>query len=198
MRRTGDGVLIAHHDSSVGDEPIGGLSYADVTDAKGHAPATIEGIVRLTAGRTLLDIELKEEGYEGTVLDLLDRYVASHEFIVTSFLPSTIAVAKRRGARTGLLYDTPGTAEDLFAAAECCGADVLAPQIDLADEEVLQGAAARGLPVLVWTVNDSSEMKRCLVDPHIAGVITDEPDVAVAMRQDTDSPRDPDEYRPAA
>jgi hypothetical protein len=49
----------------------------------------------------------------------------------------------------------------------------------------------------VWTVNESHEMQRCLVDPRISGVITDEPDVAVAIREDS-GPPDPDEYEPAA
>jgi glycerophosphoryl diester phosphodiesterase len=198
VRRTGDGVLIAHHDPSVGDEPIGELSYDAVADAKGDAPATVEGIVRLAAGRALLDIELKEEGYERDVLDLLDQHVASHEFIVTSFHEPAVAAAKQHGVRAGLLCEAPCAPEDLFAAVERCGADLVAPHIDLVDETVLQGAAERRLPVLVWTVNESSEMKRCLVDPRIAGVITDEPDVAVGVRQDTESPPDPDEYRAAA
>jgi glycerophosphoryl diester phosphodiesterase len=198
VRRTSDGVLIAHHDPSVGDEPIGDLSYADVADAIGHAPATIEGIVRLAAGRTLLDVELKEEGYERDVLDLLDCHVGSNEFIVTSFLEAAVAAAKQHGIRTGLLCEAPCTPDDMFAAVDRCGADVLAPHIDLANEVVLQGAADRSLPVLVWPVNESSAMRRCLVDPRIAGVITDEPDVAVAVREDMGSPLDPDEYEPAA
>jgi glycerophosphoryl diester phosphodiesterase len=197
VRRTGDGVLIAHHDPAVGDEPIGGLSYDAVADAKGHAPATVEGIVRLAAGRTLLDIELKEEGYERDVIDLLDRHVESHEFIVTSFLEPAITAAKDHGVRTGLLCEAPFAPEEMFAAVERCGADVLAPHVELADEAVLQGAAERNLPVLVWTVNESHQMQRCLVDPRIAGVITDEPDMAVAVREDSELP-DPDEYEPAA
>jgi glycerophosphoryl diester phosphodiesterase len=197
VRRTSDGVLIAHHDPSVGDEHIGDLSYEAVTDAKGDAPATVEGIVRLAAGRTWLDIELKEEGYEREVIDLLDQHVDQHEFIVTSFLEPAITAAKHHGVRTGFLCKAPIAPDELFAAVERCGADVLAPHVELADEAVLQGAAERNLPVLVWTVNESDEMQRCLIDPRIAGVITDEPDVAVAVRQGNWLP-DPDEYESAA
>lgn len=129
---------------------------------------------------------------------LLDQHVAPHDYIVTSFLGPVVAAAKQRGVRAGLLCEAPFAPDDLFAAVERCGADLLAPHIDLADEELLQGAADRRLPVLVWTVNESSEMKRCLVDPRIAGVITDEPDVAVAVRAEAGSPADPEEYDPAA
>jgi glycerophosphoryl diester phosphodiesterase len=198
VRRTGDGVLIAHHDPCVGTEPIAALTYADVANATGHAPATIDGIARVAAGRTQLDVELKEAGYERDVLELLHRHVATNEFIITSFLEPAIAAAKESGVRTGLLCKAPFAPADLFAAVERCGADVLVLHIDLADEAVLQGAADRSLPVLVWTVNESSEMERCLLDPRIAGVITDEPDVAVALREDARSALDAEEQVSAA
>lgn len=198
VRRTRDGVLIAHHDPVVGDESIGNLDYADVTDAAGHAPATIDSIVSLASGRALLDIELKEAGYEGEVLDLLNRRVGAHEFIVTSFLEPALVAAKRRGTRTGLLCEAPLGTDEVFAAMKRTEADVLVPHFDLAHQDVLQGAADRNLPVLVWTVNESKAIKRCLGDRRIGGVITDEPDVAVAVRRDNDWPEDPDEYESAA
>jgi glycerophosphoryl diester phosphodiesterase len=198
VRRTRDGILIAHHDPVVGDESISSLTYADVTDAKGHALATIDAIVGLAAGRTLLDIELKEDGYEAEVVDLLNRRMAADEFIVTSFLERALVAAKRLGVRTGLLCKDPLGADDIFAAVKRTGADIVAPHCDLAQEDVLQGAADRKLPVLVWTVNESVAMKRYLADRRIGGVITDEPDVAVAVRRDGNRRDDYHEYEPAA
>jgi glycerophosphoryl diester phosphodiesterase len=198
VRRTLDGVLIAHHDPVVGDESIGNLTYANVTDAKRHAPTTIDAIVNLASGRALLDIELKESGYEGDVLHLLKRHIPADKFIVTSFLEPALVAAKRHGVHTGFLCEAPFSSDDVFAAVERTGADVLVPHFDLAREHVLQGASDRNLPVMVWTVNESRTMKRCLEDRRIGGVITDEPCVAVNMRRDIDWPNDLDESEPAA
>lgn len=198
VRRTRDGVMIAHHDPVVGDESVAGLTYAEMTDVKGHAPATIDQIVRLASGRTLLDIELKEEGYEGDVLSLMDRRVETDEFIVTSFLEPAIVAAKRHGARTGFLCEAPLGVDDIFAAMHRTGADIVAPHVNLVETDVLQQAADQELAVLIWTVNGSRAMKRYLADRRIGGVITDEPDIAVAVRRDADRPDDRGEYDPAA
>ena len=183
VRRTEDGVLIAHHDPCIGRDAIASLTYAQVADAKGHHPATINCVASLASGRTRLDVELKEAGYEGDVLDALHRHVAPEEYIITSFLGPAISAARQAGARrTGLLCETPAAPGSLLGAAESCGADVLAPHVTMADEDLLEAASARDVPVLVWTVNASSELARCLRDPRIAGVITDVPDVAVTLR----------------
>ena len=43
-----------------------------------------------------------------------------------------------------------------------------------------EGAAASGLGVNMWTINDEQTMRRCLETG--AGIITNYPDVAVALR----------------
>lgn len=182
VRRTGDGVLIAHHDPTVEGEAIAALTYDDLAATEGHAPATIDAIACLAAGRTLLDVELKEAGYEEDVLAALHRHVQPHDYIITSFLEPAVAAARQAGARAGLLSRPHTSPEELFAAAERCGADLVAPHHTRVDEPLLQGAVERGLPVLIWTVNEPDELERWLHDPRIGGVITDLPDRAVALR----------------
>ncbi|WP_245647283.1 glycerophosphodiester phosphodiesterase family protein [Microtetraspora niveoalba] len=64
---------------------------------------------------------------------------------------------------------------DLAAVAEAVGATVLSPDRALVDQGLVAAASERGLPVVVWTVNDPDEAA-ALLDLGVAGVVTDYPD----------------------
>src|SRR4051794_36499575 len=66
VRRTLDGVLVVHHD------PIGRVTYAELCAGvpEDRRPPRLEEVVTLVAGRGLLDVELKEAGYEEQALRL--------------------------------------------------------------------------------------------------------------------------------
>ncbi|GAB3131366.1 glycerophosphodiester phosphodiesterase family protein [Microbispora hainanensis] len=64
---------------------------------------------------------------------------------------------------------------DLAAAAAAVGATTLSPDRVLVDEALMAGAARQGLPVVVWTVNETDEAAR-LIDLGVAGIVTDYPD----------------------
>lgn len=182
VRRTRDGVLIAHHNATVRRRTIRSLTYAEITDLSDRAPATLAEIVRLAAGRTLLDVELKEEGYEAEALAIIAGYMAAPDFVVTSFSERTVSAAKQRGVCAGLLWHRMAHPETIFAHAERCGADLIALHWRLAGELLLQETQARGLPLLLWTVNQARRMEEYLAHPAVSGVITDVPDRALAIR----------------
>jgi glycerophosphoryl diester phosphodiesterase len=48
---------------------------------------------------------------------------------------------------------------------------------------VVRLGARRGLPVLVWTVNDEASLIRLLSDARVTGIVTDHPERAVALRE---------------
>ena len=83
--------------------------------------------------------------------------------------------------RTGLIVGPWDESPDRFARADACGADVLAPHVDLLDDELRAQALERAQPLLVWTVNDGADLARLIVDPALGCVITDVPDVALAL-----------------
>lgn len=65
--------------------------------------------------------------------------------------------------------------DDLAAAAEAVSATTLSPDRELVDQILLTNASLRGLPVVVWTVNDPEEAAR-LIDMGASGIVTDYPD----------------------
>ena len=58
-------------------------------------------------------------------------------------------------------------------------ADFLAPHVSLLDRGLV-GEQHEGL--VVWTVNDEPRLQRYLTDPRVAVVISDDPVLALAVR----------------
>jgi glycerophosphoryl diester phosphodiesterase len=126
---------------------------------------TLDQVVELCAGRIALDVELKEAGLENEVLQV----VASADVVVTSFLPEVVTAAKRLrpDVRTGLLLRRLPAAD--------APADFLAPHVEL-----LHRVPGDGL--VVWTVNDEATLERLFGDPRVAAVVTDDVELALAVR----------------
>jgi glycerophosphoryl diester phosphodiesterase len=62
-------------------------------------------------------------------------------------------------------------------------ADAIGPRRDLVGEALLAQAAAAGLTVHPWTVDDAEEMRR-LLDAEVASLTTNLPDVALGVRDE--------------
>jgi glycerophosphoryl diester phosphodiesterase len=87
-----------------------------------------------------------------------------------------------RSVETALIIERRDRQGDLFARADRCGADLLAPHVSLLDDRLRASAVERGRPLVVWTVNDPATLSDLLADPAVGWVITDVPDVALRLR----------------
>ena len=184
VRKVRGGEMIAFHDSSVGDTPLSELSRSQIAEATGAEPALFSEIAELCAGKVKLDIELKEDGYVGEVVDVIKSASMVDQVIVTSFLSSAIAQVKNLvpSIQTGLLVGV-GSPKPYFRTrikelypvelAQSVSADYIAPHFMLAKLGVLKRASAAGIPCLVWTVNTEKQIRQFAADPRVAGVITD-------------------------
>jgi len=173
VRSTADGVLVAAHD------PLPSSRYADLHPS----PPRLEAVVALCAGRIQLDVELKEPDVEEEVLAVVSAALPLRAFVVTSFLDDVVAAVKRRrpDVRAGLLLgrETPLDVTDVLRRQQAASADFVAPHVSLLE----RGLAADGLTELVvWTVNDEALLRRYLDDPRVSAVITDDPELALAVR----------------
>jgi glycerophosphoryl diester phosphodiesterase len=185
VRRTSDGRVVVVHDARAGIRPIAKLTH-DELQARArhrHAPA-LEAVLELAAGRIVIDVELKEDGYVDQVMAIVKRRLATDQYVVTSFRDAVLPVVKRSApdARTGLLL-IPRRQVGLPARLESTRADFLAPHARLARVGLLDWAAARGLPCWVWTVNDRRALRELVHDPRVEAVITDRPDRAMDARE---------------
>jgi glycerophosphoryl diester phosphodiesterase len=82
---------------------------------------------------------------------------------------------------TGLLVEAPLDGDPVDLAREV-GAGAVFVEDPLADPELLAAASSAGLDLWVWTVNDEGRLGELLGSPLVAGVITDVPERAVAIR----------------
>jgi len=203
VRRTADGVLVVHHNASRRGVPLAMLTYSGLVRLSRHEPPRLHTVLDLCAGRIALDIEVKEAGYEAEVIEAASRRFPRDRLLYTSFEEPVIAAIKHLDpdARCGLLLG-PGRLHSRterygtlpFDLAERCGADLLAVHQWLAPVRrrsrrgpgtgLLAEAQARGLPLMVWTVDGPQRLRSYLADGRVAGIITDLPGLAVETRRE--------------
>jgi glycerophosphoryl diester phosphodiesterase len=84
---------------------------------------------------------------------------------------------------TGLLIGPHDHGRDLRGRGAACGAQLLCPHVSQVTDALRSTAARSGpLVVLVWTVNESRLLAGMLRDAAVGCVITDVPEVALAIR----------------
>ncbi len=167
VRRSADGRLVLAHD------PLPGGSAGSAMP--------LAGLIGHAHGRVLLDLELKEAGYEREFLAEISPYPEG--LIVTSFLPQAVAEVRRLAPAVpaGLLLH-PRTIEDPVELAAACASRLVGLDVRLAKSDVLERAAGAGLPAVVWTVNSPPDLRRLCRHPAVAVVITDRPERALEIR----------------
>lgn len=189
VRRTSDGVMVIHHDRTLRGikAPIGAMSFAQVRKTAkilGYIVPTLEETVRFCSGRLLLDVELKEAGYEVEVVAACQKMITSNRVVFTSFDPDVVAAIKAVSseAKAGLLVGLRSAGKMIarrgrrspIASAQGCGADFIAPHWRLATAPFCRRAREADLPVIVWTVDRASIMHD-LIHRNASAVITNYP-----------------------
>lgn len=197
VRRTKDHVLIALHDELLEGMPIKELTFQEILKIarnKGYRPATFEEVLQYTTAKVKLDVELKEEGYEQEVLELLTRYFKKDQFVMTSFYDSCLSRIKENdpNIQVGLILGISKPKNpihtrfsEFFPLGRCrrAKADFLVPHWRLLRLGFLERVKRENKPVFVWTVNDQEMIWKWLQEERIDGIITDRPDLALSLRQ---------------
>ncbi len=190
VRRSADGVLVVVHDAVVDGLVVATTPAADLPD---WLP-TLGEALEACAGLRYVDVEVKnalhEPGFDpGPGLATAVAHAVSRE-VVTSFHLATLDAARAAGAaRTGWLT-LPGY-DQLGAVAEAAahGHGTIAPPDAATDRRLVDTAHARGLEVVVWTVNDPARAAE-LAAWGVDGCITDLPGpVATAAAAGAARPR---------
>jgi glycerophosphoryl diester phosphodiesterase len=93
VRRTKDNIFIVYHDGFIQGKPIKELTYEEVSQIarnQGFDLPTVEEVLKWSRGKIKLDVELKEEGFEKEIVELLSRYFKEDQFVITSFNDSSL------------------------------------------------------------------------------------------------------------
>ena len=194
VRCTSDRKLVVFHDSTFGDMPISYQTYEELNRSaaeEGFRVPTFEEVVRLCAGRIFMDIEVKDGGYEKELVHILHKYCTNEQYSVKSFFDPIVYRVKKIDPQitTGLLLgkDHPGfiwRMKEVFPVrrlrqAKC---DFVAPFWVFSSRGFVWRMHRRGYPVYVWTVNTPGLVRK-LLKRKVDGVITDKPDMGLAVRK---------------
>ncbi|TMS00042.1 glycerophosphodiester phosphodiesterase family protein [Nonomuraea basaltis] len=139
--------------------------------------------VELKSDPTRPELTPDPEMFTELVVDELDRHGRLGNVAILSFdwriirHAAEIAPGTRRFALIELdtLHWHDDLGDDIPAAARAAGATTLSPEHVMVDEALMAQAAAAGLDVAVWTVNEAGLAGR-LLDLGVSGVVTDYPD----------------------
>ena len=183
VRYSLDRHLVVVHDSKV-DRTTDGtglvslktLSELKELDAgKGEQIPTVDEVLELGIGRTKFVIELKDNGVEAEVVDIVNKYDLLEDVFIVSFKPKRLKMIKHLEPklRTGLI---------LFASlnpiglAKNCGADVVAPFRWFISKGFVDRARNNGLYTFTWTVDETSKAHN-LRQIGVNGIVTNKPDI---------------------
>ena len=193
VRTTGDGILVVHHDEDLGGRRLSEYRYSELVGTGASLPRLADFLV-VVAGKLALDIELKEPGYEQSVVSSVLATVPPDQVVFTSFEDAVVKAVSDLGAgvAVGLLVGrqrglaTPlAVARDAFpfGRLENVQADFLAPsRVLLVATGLQRRAARRGIGLLVWDVNDARVVRRLVTTPGVLGVVTNARDALGAAK----------------
>jgi glycerophosphoryl diester phosphodiesterase len=183
VRKSRDGQLIVHHDATIDGQMINQLTLNEINrnaGLRGFEVPTLVEVLHLTKSRIRLDVEMKEEGYEDELVEILLQNAAPEQFIITSFLDNSLMKIKMDypQIKSGLLigFHNPICSRCYRLApirrANCLQVDYLLPNWRLLKFGILQRAHKINLPLIVWTVNEKTRIDN-LIKKGVAGIITD-------------------------
>ncbi len=199
---TKDGKLVVIHDhelarttpaqGAVREHTLAELQQIDAgawfaPDYAGETILSLEDVLTLTKGKTRLNVEIKapESDWSGVseqLLASLRRHDSLDSTVVSCFDPGALQNLRRASSAIalGMLWAQPDLEEAWRWCAEINAVNIH-PYWRLANAESVQAAHARGLQVLVWTVNAEDDM-RDMLKAGVDGIISDFPERLAALQ----------------
>lgn len=195
VRKTKDEVFIVYHDEFIQGNPVIESTFeaiGQIAKNQGFHIPTVEEVLRFARGKIKLDVELKEEGYEKEIVELISRYFEEDQFVITSFNDASLRTIKDNFPRmkVGLLLGKSGAslrtrASEFFPMKRCenARADFLGAHVKLLRFGFLERARRKNKPVIVWTVNNEETIWELLHDGRVYAIVTDRADLAVSLQE---------------
>lgn len=187
-----DGEVVVIHDwtldrtttgtGAVGERSLTELKALDAgswfgSSFKGERVPTLAEV--LASVRLAVNVELKpvgDHGLEAAALAVVEGAGALDRVVFSSFEMTSLARLRAcsRAATLAVLWETDAIDE---ALRQMDGVDARALHLrkDAATPSVLAGAADRGIPVRVWTVNEPADFRR-LATARVDAIFTDFPE----------------------
>ncbi len=173
--------MIVVHGSVVGSLSVQATSFEEIRHLEGgYEIPLFEDVLKRFSGRTFLDIELKERGFEEEAINLIKEHADSRDVMISGFSTAMLNKVHQLlpDIRLGYIFNRTQD-EELRHNSPI---DVVIPQFRLASRELIAEVHEEDLRVFAWTVNDEAEMRRLLA-LGVDGIITDEPERLATVLQ---------------
>ncbi len=198
VHQTLDGELIVLHDDKFNGIEVGLLTFSEISalsQAIGFKIPKLSEALSIIKGKILVDVEIKEEGYETKIIDVIHEYLSDDEFYLRSFKDRSLIMVKKYDPKitTALLLglEFPKHVHwtrftELFPGFRLwrCRADYVSPYWKLVRLSYIWRMKLIGKPVSVWTVNEEPLMRRFLKE-GAGSIVTNYPDLALKIRDET-------------
>ena len=182
-----DGVPIVLHDETL-DRTTGvagrvsRLAWPAIQRLTGAVVPSFEQVAAWAAAAgAWLNVEIKAAGVEETVLRTIGEMNLAERTILSSFHWASVKRATSLEPRVHCFFLMKRWDRPTERALGESGAGGVCLHVDAATDEVLGLLDERGLPVIVWTVNHRARIAH-LLEVGVAGIITDDPGLAVEVR----------------
>lgn len=202
VRLTADATPVIFHDAMIDDGAVRRAIAGHRADE--FTPTTLlllDDVLELVAGRVRAHVDLKVPGHEVEVVERAVSRLGVDDVIVTTTEDASVRrlVAWSRENAPGLLVGLssgrrtwPGHRwarrlvwlEAAFPRTRIrlSRANLVVAHKSIARWSLRSYARRRGLPLLVWTVDEPAELRRWMNDPAVWMVTTNHPDRAFAAR----------------
>ncbi len=191
VRQTSDGVLVLHHDAHLANSRSQPIASIDSQDLPPHVPTLAQALEVCEGVGVVVEIknDPREPGYDsenqisvavaGTLMAYTQRQM------VISFNLETINRIRAVDPEmtTGFLVFDPMMAAQSVEVAVEAGHSLVSFHTSNITSKLVDEAHSRGLQVHTWTANEADLMRR-LISDGVDGIVTDCPDMAVAVRQE--------------
>ena len=203
LRMSQDGYIISYHDRSILPSGCDSSDRLEIKDLryqelqliarnKGFEIPLFEDILKLCSDRIVLDIEIKEEGYEEQIIALTTQYFKYSNFVLKSFNDTSVRKIKDLDPqiKVGLLLGkVTGRFPLISILAQFfpeyrifkTGADFVAPHFRLLRFGFLWRMKLLKKEVYIWTVNDKWRLAKLMRSKYISAIITDEPELSLQV-----------------
>ena len=194
LRKTKDNIICVHHDPNIQDLIIKDHTYEECNIAAsnlGYHVPTLQETLELCCGKILLDIEIKETGYEDEIINMVLKYYNENEFYIRSFIYDAILNVKKVNPNifTFLLVGEKfkpikELLSEIFPSKLLIKtkADGISPIRKYLMFGYISRMKRQKTPISVWTVNNHKLMKK-LLKKNVDYIITDYPNIGITLRE---------------
>jgi glycerophosphoryl diester phosphodiesterase len=145
-------------------------------------PSLQQAAAWAAASGAWVNVEIKEAGAEEEVIRILRSHRLMERSFISSFDEGVVARIGELAPESLRFFLTESWNESVHERFTASGAAGLCLRVDAATPLTLDVLRHEGIPVVAWTVDDPDRMRH-LLDAGVAGIISNDPAMAVEVRR---------------